>query len=706
MDPQAPRKRAFEPKTPPSSPPTHPPPSPYLQPYSSVPFTSSRIPRSQSAQFAQLRQPTSSPPSGYQAPVRPSSPLCDSPTAESLVLTPTLPASGYGIGHPSSVSIRPFEISGVLDALPVGSSQQHPGSSVSERATRQTQQPFYSCAVEYPREHPLASSDGTGSFRRVTSEYSNAGLKNSEREFVNDLPNRHLAPDMDKTCSGCSRCSREFNFATKFSLDSVPRGVHFRDDGLAIPTPLVSNAFQKVEQPNSTPAPSSVSFFGSGVAPAAAETYRLPRSQPLGRAGSFSRFPAAEAINLNESDTFFDVHPTARYREGCILCTPCSSPRISTADSVRGGGGNSLLAHSDQSASSPPTDPLSVLGALELTAPQDIPSPPTAVRSLDISMSSAERGAQEVYHRAGLADRVPCRPLRRRRSGYFLPDAGTTGGVCLRPDPFCDDINDPSCSKLDPHNELANEPQHESLCDKDSLHSHRTTSGVSHVKPFQEGQPSSLTFIDPSSSLEQIRVNTRGLERYEPREKSPLPTPPPPNGMGESSLGRKRSSWTASVFSNWDQPTPTSQISTGFLLNGVPRQPTRPHAGERSDRRLSGTSGSHQLAGLGTTNASGIAIDTNNAKRSSLVTIFESVKNSKRWKPPYNWHFTTKQKWGFSALGMVLLVAVTLLVVLVFLPLVFSCVILTWLPLVPLLAGRSYLGEPWRILSLIFNPLN
>ena len=689
MDPQAPRKRAFESKTPPSSPPIRPPPSPYLQPYSSDPLASSYIPRSQSAQFAQLRQPTSSPPSGYQAPVRPSSPLCDSPTAESLVLIPTLPASGYGVGHPSSASIRPFEISSVLDKLPVGSSQQHPGSSVSERVARQTQQTFYSYAVENPREHPLADSDVARSFRRVVSEYSNPGLKNSEHEFVNDLPKRHLVPDMDETCSGCSR-----------------RGAHFRDDGLAIPTPLASNAFQEVKQPNSTPTPSSVSFFGSGVAPAAAETYRLPRSQPLGRAGSFSRFSAGEAINLNESDTFFALHPTARYREGCILCTPCSSPRISTADSVRNGGGNPLLAHSDQSTSSPPTDPLPVLGALELAALQDIPSPPTAVRNLDNSMSSVERDAQVVYHRAGLADRVPYRPLRRRRSGYFLPAAGTTGGVCLRSDPFYNDISDLPCSKLDPHNEPASEPRPESLFDKGSLNSHRTTSDVSHVKPFRKEQPSSLTFIDPSNSLEQIRVNTRGLERYEPRKKSPLPTPPPLNGMGESSLGRKRSSWTASVFSNWDQPTPTSQMSTGFLFNGVPRQPTRPHAGERSDRRPPGTSGSHELADLGITNASGVATDTNNVKRSSLITILENVKNSKKWKPPYNWHFTTKQKWGFSALGMILLVIVTLVVVLVFLPLVSSCVILTWLPLVPLLAGRSYLGEPWRMLSLISNLLN
>lgn len=682
MDPQAPRKRAFESKTPPSSPPTRPPPSPYLQPYSSVPFASSYIPRSQSAQFAQLRQPTSSPPSGYQAPVRPSSPLCDSPTAESLVLTPTLPASGYGVGHPSSASIRPLEISSVIGKLPVGSSQRHPGSSISERATRQTQQTFYSCAVEYPREHPR-------SFRRVISEYSNAGLKNSEPEFVNDPPNRRLVPGMNEACSGCSRCSGEYNFATRFSLDSVPRDAHFRDNGLAIPTPLVPNAFQEVEQPNSTPTPSSVSFFGSGVAPAAAETYRLPRSQPLGRAGSFSRFSAGEAINLNESDPFFALHPTARYREGCILCTPCSSLRISTADSVRNGGGNPLLAHSDQSASSPPTDSLPVLGALELTALQDIPSPPTAVRSLDISMSSVERDAQAVCRRAGLADRVPCRPLRRRRSGYFLPAAGATGGVCLQSDPHCDDINDLSCSKLDAHNEPASEPRPESLCHKGPLHSRRTTSDVSHVKPFQEEQPSSLTFIDPSNSLEQIRVSTRGLDRHESRKKSPLPIPPPPSGMGESSLGRKRSSWTASVFSNWDQPTPTSQMSTGFLFNGVPRQPTRPHAGERSDRRLPGTSGSHELADLGITNT-----DTNNANRSSLVTVFENIKNSKKWKPPYNWHLTTKQKWGFSALGLVLLVVVTLVVVLVFLPLVFSCVILIWLPLVPLLAGRSYLGEP------------
>ncbi|CUS12953.1 unnamed protein product [Tuber aestivum] len=595
MDQPASHRRVFGSRTPPSPPPTHQAHFPYLRPYSSVHLsTPSHIPRSHSGEFVQLSRLAGTPPGGYEPVVRAlGPPLCDSPTTESPALASAPIASRYGVGPLRAVSTVSLESSGAPNALPIGPDQQQLESPVSEQVTQQT---LHLDPVEFCLGHPTANYGGTGSPERGTSEYINVNLPDLEHKFAKNLPGHCPESDMDETCSDYSQCSGEFDFTAAFSLGPMMGGAHVKGGtGLEIPIPPVSNPLQEVELQNSTPPTPPV---------------------PLGRAG-FSSRPLA-------------TDPTARHCRGCIPCAPHSAPsKPVTGSTGREGHGNLSPAPNDQSAGLPPTDPLPALINRERAALQDIPSSPTVVASLSITVGSVEGDVQTPYHipssaeplRPDLEDRIPCRLLRRRPSGYFIPAVGADNEIVLRTDLCCDGTNDLPYSKADPHSKSVREPQSRSSGDKSPVHSDRTTSNVGQVQLFPKQH---LTFVDPPSLRDQIHTNACGLDRREPRGGSPsitpLHTPPSSNGMeGSGNSGRKKSSLAIEVLGR-DHPSPTNRGSTGSSFKSSPLIGAQGgwvfhHTLEREGgRHFSGVNGSYGLVDLGAVNVTSVTIEADNTR--------------------------------------------------------------------------------------------
>lgn len=468
-------------------------------------------------------------------------------------------------------------------------------------------------------------------------------------ERIGSTTNSTEFTDRGSTCSGCSQCSGELVITGALAISST-----LPDESLAISATRNFDSFQQVSIP---PREESGQHAGRALLSAASVIGHEPaatwgRSRPLGRLPLFDRVEAAKKINLNESETFEQEHPTSRHYEGCILCTPQPSPRTSLASSEEGDL-QLFLAPSKQSAGPPPTEPLPALadpGTCPVPgkplSPIIIISPPETGGEERYGLPLGESNKEEFLGRSDdVDDGLESFPVVIPEDGYFVPTIGVATKVYLKPDPYSRGIGHlPSNSVADFGKETSPRRHSEPVGKRDSIDSQ-------YGRPkIREGEAITLGHVD-SGDTKAPRTRTRSFPVISPAKDF------------ASGVNRQRSSW-AGVFGD-----PGS--SNGFDLTGhesrhsSSKQPhgprpaltfgrtTPPHPGEGIRDSYTGVDGAFEMVDLGSSTSTVAAdLPAEKAPKFSLTRTMGNGGRLRGFRLPKYFQMSPRQKW--AAVGVVL----------------------------------------------------